>query len=237
MTKKIKRVLLKISWEALSWDTNNLFDVKVLDQLSKICASLLNNWVEVWIVIWWWNIFRWVDWKEFWVDRVTLDYMWMISTYMNWLMLRDYFNQNWVKSKLLTSTKIDCIWERYDKKIALNHLKEKTIVIFAWWTWNPYFTTDTWWVLRALEIEADLMIKATKVDWVYDKDPKKHDNAKKYDSISYDEVLEKWLKVMDAAAIALARDNDLLLVVTNLFKKDSIIDIVLWKSEWTKVSK
>lgn len=228
------RVLLKISWEALAENWDWLFDVKVLDFICDSLKDLLKENIQIAIFIWWWNIFRWTDWNSLWIDRVSLDYMWMLSTIMNWIALSEYLQKNKINSKLMTATKIDCVWERFDKKVALKYLDEKNVVIFSWWMWNPYFTTDTGWVLKALEIEANMIIKLTMVDGVYDKDPKKFSDAKMYKEITYDEVLSKNLKVMDSTAIALARDNKLILKIANLSKLWSIKNTIL-ADEWTKV--
>ena len=117
----------------------------------------------------------------------------------------------------------------------IKYLNNWYITIFAWWTWQPYFTTDTWWVLRAIEIEADLLVKATNVDWVYDKDPKKFDDAKIYENVTFDEVISNSLKVMDLTAMALARDENITIKVVNFFKKWAILNAVSWKNEWTTV--
>ncbi len=235
MTKNIKRILLKISWEALAWDSDTSLDSKMLDYVSKIVKKLQKDWVEIWIVVWGGNIFRWISWESSGIDRVSWDYMWMMATIINWIALVEYFTNNWVKAKLMTSTNIDCVWERFEKIQAIKYLEDWKVVVFAWWTWNPYFTTDTAWVLRALEIEADIIIKATKVDWVYDKDPKKYSDAVLINEISYDEVLEKNFKVMDSTAIALARDGKMKLWVVNLFDNTAIEKLIKWKKIWTKV--
>jgi len=235
MSKKNKRVLLKISWEALAWDTWNTFDPKILEFIKDTLKDLQKEGIEIWIVIWWGNIFRWVFWENLGFDENTSHYMWMTATYINWLALVNYFWNNKLKSRLMTAVNYDWIGERFDKQKAIKYLEDGKIVVFVWWTWNPYFTTDTWWVLRAIEIEADMIIKATKVDWVYDKDPKKFDDAKIYDKVTYKEVLEKNLKVMDQTAIALARDEKMPLKVVNLFKKNALKKAILGDKEGTSV--
>lgn len=230
------RVLLKLSWEALAWNWNWPFEIEILNHIVESLKELIQKNIEIAIVIWWWNIFRGKDWENLWIDRVSRDYMWMLSTVINWLALREYFEKNWISSKLFTWTKIDCVWERYNKIDAVKSLKNWDVTIFAWSMWNPYFTTDTGWVLRALEIEADMIIKLTNVDGVYDKDPKKHKDAKKFDKITYDEVLAKNLKVMDATAIALAREEKIVLKVINLSQKWSILKTILWENIWTTIN-
>lgn len=235
MSKKNIRVLLKISWEALAWDSGNTYDPKILEYVKDIIRDLQKENIEIGIVIWWGNIFRWVFWENLWFDEHTSHYMWMTATYINGLALVNYFNNNKVKAKLMTAVNYDSIWERFDKTKAIKYLEDGKVMVFAWWTGNPYFTTDSGWVLRALEIEADMIIKATKVDWVYDKDPKKFEDAKIYDKITYDEVLEKNLKVMDLTAIALARDEKMPLKIVNLFKKNALKKAILGDKEGTVV--
>lgn len=236
MSKKTKRVLIKISWEALAWDTDNTFDPKILEYVKDIVKELQKEDIEIWIVIGWGNIFRWVFWENLWFDEHTSHYMGMTATYINWLALVNYFSNNKVKARLMTAVNYDWVWERFDKLKAIKYLEDGKVVVFAGWTGNPYFTTDSGGVLRAIEIEADMIIKATKVDWVYDKDPKKYDDAKIFDKITYDEVLEKNLKVMDLTAIALARDEKMSLKVVNLFKKNALRKAILGDNEWTTVS-
>lgn len=236
MSKKNKRVLLKISWEALAWESGNTFDPNILDYLADIIKDLQKENIEIGIVIGWWNIFRWVFWENLWFDEHTSHYMGMTATYINWLALVNYFSNKKIKTKLMTSVSYEWVWERFDKQKAIKYLEDEKVVIFAGWTWAPYFTTDTCGVLRALEIEADMIIKATQVDWVYNKDPKKHEDAKLYEKITYDEVLEKNLKVMDSTAIALARDNKMLLKIVNLTKKWSLKKTIMWEKEGTVVS-
>lgn len=237
MTKKIKRALIKISGEALAWDKWYWLDSEMLQYVVNLVKKIQWKWIDLAIVIWWWNIFRWISWESNWIDRVSWDQMWMLATFINWLALVDFFENSKIKAKLMTSIDISWIWEKFDKIKALKYIEKWNIIICVWWTWNPYFTTDTAWVLRALELECDVIVKATKVDWVYDKDPKKYDDAVKYETVTYDEVLEKDLKVMDSTAIALARDNNMSLIITNLFNKDAILNSLLWKSEWTIVEK
>jgi uridylate kinase len=135
----------------------------------------------------------------------------------------------------MTAVNFESVWERFDKLKAIKYLEDGKVVVFVGWTGNPYFTTDTGWVLRALEIEADMIIKATKVDWLYDKDPAKNPDAKIYDKVTYSEVLEKNLKVMDQTAIALARDENMSLKIVNLMKKWALKRAILGEKEGTVV--
>ncbi len=236
MSKNNIRILLKMSWEALAWWEQKAFDKKTLNYLLEILKDLQKENIQIAIVIWWWNIYRWIYGKELELDPNIAHFMWMTATYINWLALVNYFSKNNLKSKLMTSVNYEWVWERFDKEKAIKYLENWKIVVFAWGTWNPYFTTDTGWVLRAIEIEADMIIKATWVDWVYSSDPKKDKNAKIFKKITYDEILEKNLKVMDLTAIALARDEKVLLKVVNFRKKQAIKNAVLWKDEGTEVS-
>lgn len=235
MSKKNIRVLLKISWEALAWDTWNTFDTKILDFVSDTIKDLQKEDIEIGIVIGWWNIFRWVFGENLWFDEHTSHYMWMTATYINWLALVNYFWNKKIKAKLMTAVNFESVWERFDKLKAIKYLEDGKVVVFVGWTGNPYFTTDTWWVLRALEIEADMIIKATKVDWLYDKDPTKYSDAKIYNKVTYSEVLEKNLKVMDQTAIALARDEKMPLKIVNLMKKWALKRAILGEKEGTVV--
>lgn len=235
MPKKHTRVLLKMSWEALAWWKEIAFDKETLDYLLETLKDLQKEKIEIAIVIWWGNIYRGIYGKELELDPNTAHHMWMTATYINWLALVNYFSKNNLKTKLMTAVNYDWIWERFDKEKAIKYLESWKIVIFAWGTWNPYFTTDTWGILRAIEIEADMIVKATQVDWVYSSDPKKDKDAKIYEKITYDEILEKNLKVMDLTAIALARDEKVLLKVVNFSKKWAIKKAILWKKEGTTV--
>ncbi|MFA5917281.1 MAG: UMP kinase [Candidatus Gracilibacteria bacterium] len=236
MSKKNKRVLLKISGEALAGDTGNTFDTKVLDYISETIKDLQKENIEIGIVIGGGNIFRGVFGENLGFDEHTSHYMGMTATYINGLALVNYFSNKKIKTKLMTSVSYEGVGERFDKLKAIKYLEDEKVVVFAGGTGAPYFTTDTAGVLRALEIDADMIIKATQVDGIYNKDPKKHEDAKMYDKVTYDEVLEKKLKVMDQTAIALARDNKMSLKIVNLFKKDSLKKAIMGEKEGTVVS-
>jgi len=160
----------------------------------------------------------------------------MLAININSIALADVLSRKWIGSKLVNSFWIDGVVERFNKDKAVKNIKSGKVIIFGWGTWNPYFTTDTAWVLRALEIEADMVIKATKVDGVYTRDPVKHKDAEFIHSATYDEVLTQNLKVMDLTAIALAKQNNLTIKVANLYKKWAILDAILWKKEGTTIS-
>lgn len=228
------RVLLKISWEALAWKKWFWFDNDLLQKVTDIVAELIKQKHQVWIVVWAWNFIRWAEIKN--IERCTADNMGMLAININSLALFDYFEKSGIRTRIFNSFSIDWIADRFNKIKADKFLNSSWVIIFAWWTWNPFFTTDTAWVLRALEIEADLMIKATKVDWLYDKDPEKNSDAKFIKNTNYTEVIDKNLKVMDLAAIALAKENNLKLKIVWLFKENAIIDAVNWDEEWTIIN-
>lgn len=230
------RVLLKISWEALAWWKSWWLDSVMLDEVGETIKSLVDKKIEVWIVVWAWNFIRWSEIEQINIDRCNADNMWMLAININSIALADVLSKKGVWVKTVNSFAIDWIVERFNKPKVLKWLSKWKVIIFGWWTWNPYFTTDTAWVLRALEIEADMMIKATKVDWVYTKDPIKYNDAEFIKKATYDEVIAKDLKVMDSTAIALAKDNKLLLKVVSLYDDSAILKSINWKDKWTTIS-
>lgn len=227
------RVLLKISGEALGWGKWFGLDNDMLDTVTNLIFDLKSKNIELGIVVWAGNFIRWAEVKK--IERCNADSMWMLAININSIALADTLAKKWIGTKLVNSFWIDGVVERFNKDKAVKNIKSGKVIIFGWGTWNPYFTTDTAWVLRALEIEADLMIKATKVDGVYTKDPVKHKNAEFIHSATYDEVLTQNLKVMDLTAIALAKQNTLTIKVANLYKKWAILDAILWKKEGTTI--
>lgn len=230
------RVLLKISWEALAWWHHAWLDYEILNDIWDTIESLIKKKIQVWIVIWAWNFIRWAEIEKINIDRCNADNMWMLAININSIAMWDILSKRWIHVKMMNSFWIEWIVERFNKTKALKALKDWKVVIFWGWTWNPYFTTDTAWALRAIEIEADLMVKATKVDWIFDKDPVKHQDAKFIKNTSYDEIMIKNLRVMDMTAIALAKENNLTIKVVNLFKEWAILKAIQWKDEWTTIS-
>ena len=228
------RVLLKISGEALGWGKLFGLDDDMLDTVTDLISDLKSKNIELWIVVWAGNFIRWAEVKK--IERCNADSMWMLAININSIALADVLSRKWIGSKLVNSFWIDGVVERFNKDKAVKNIKSGKVIIFGWGTWNPYFTTDTAWVLRALEIEADMVIKATKVDGVYTRDPVKHKDAEFIHSATYDEVLTQNLKVMDLTAIALAKQNNLTIKVANLYKKWAILDAILWKKEGTTIS-
>ena len=230
------RVLLKISWEALSWGEDSGLDFEVLDDVCSMIKDLSRHNIEVWIVVWAWNFIRWAEIEKLKIDRCNGDNMWMLATNINAIAISDVLAKKGIDNKIVNSFSIDWIVDRFNKVKAEKDLSKWRVVIFGWGTWNPYFTTDTSWVLRALEIEADLMIKATKVNWVYDKDPMKFHDALLLKELTYDEVLSNNLRVMDYTAIALAKENKLKLIVCNMAEEWAVLDCILTGNGWSTIS-
>jgi uridylate kinase len=235
MQSKFKRILLKLSGEALMGDDS--FGVnpdtvnKIVDEIKQ--AKLLG--IEIAVVIGGGNIFRGAALGTAGMDRATADYMGMLATVMNALALQDAMKHAGLVSRVQSAINIDQVVEPYIRGKAIQYLEDKKIVIFAAGTGNPFFTTDTAAALRAMEISADIMIKATKVDGIYSSDPIKNKNAKLFSSISFDEVINKNLKVMDATAFTLCRDQQLPIAVFNIFKKNALNNVLIGKQEGTLV--
>ena len=236
MQSKFKRILLKLSGEALMGDDS--FGVnpdtvnKIVDEIKQ--AKLLG--IEIAVVIGGGNIFRGAALGTAGMDRATADYMGMLATVMNALALQDAMKHAGLVSRVQSAINIDQVVEPYIRGKAIQYLEDKKIVIFAAGTGNPFFTTDTAAALRAMEISADIMIKATKVDGIYSSDPIKDKNAKLFSSISFDEVINKNLKVMDATAFTLCRDQQLPIAVFNIFKKNALNNVLIGKQEGTLVT-
>jgi uridylate kinase len=233
---KYKRVLLKLSGEALMG--NDLFGVNS-ETINKIVKEIqiVTKWgIELAIVIGGGNIFRGVALGAAGMDRATADYMGMLATVMNALALQDAMKHAGIVSRVQSAINIEQIVEPYIRGKAIRYLEEKKVVIFAAGTGNPFFTTDTAAALRAMEMNAEIMIKATKVNGIFSDDPEKNVHAKLYKKITFDEAINKNLKVMDATAFTLCRDQKLPIAVFNIFKKDALQNILLGKEEGTLVS-
>lgn len=213
---KYRRVLLKLSGEALMGDAGYGIDPKVIDDLAEQIKEIVDDGVQVAITVGGGNIFRGVAGSADGMDRAQADYIGMLATVMNALALQDGLERHGVSSRVQSAIEMHQVAETYIRLRAIRHMEKGRVVIFAAGTGNPYFTTDTTAALRACEIGADCMMKATKVDGIYDSDPKKNADAKKFDKISYLDVLTKELNVMDAAAISLCKDNEMPLLVFDM---------------------
>lgn len=233
---KYKRVLLKLSGEALCRDTGYGIEPSVLGDISEEIKELYEMGVELAIVIGGGNIFRGVKGSTEGMDRATADYMGMLATVMNALALQDSLERLDVFTRVQNALRIEEITEPYIRRKAQRHLEKGRVVIFAAGTGNPYFTTDTAASLRAMEINAEVILKATRVDGVFDKDPLKHDNAVKFETLTYFEVLQKDLKVMDATATSLCKDNDMPIIVFNMTEKGNIKKAIMGDTIGTLVT-
>jgi uridylate kinase len=221
------RILLKLSGEALMGRKAYGIDEEILAGLSKEIREVTEMGVQVALVVGGGNIFRGIgSGRNLGIDRASADYMGMLATVINSIALQEVLEQNGVDTRVLSAIELRAIAEPYIRRRAMRHLEKGRVVIFAAGTGNPYFTTDTAAALRAMEINADAILKATKVDGVYDRDPMVDRNAKRFGSLTYLDVLKKKLKVMDATAISLCMDNGLPIVVFNLNRKGNILKVV-----------
>ncbi len=211
-----KRVMLKLSGEALMGDTEFGISTEVLNYVAGEVKQLVELEMEVGLVIGAGNIFRGVAGASKGMDRSTADNMGMLATVINSLAIQDALERNNIVTRVMSAFPMPSVCEPYIRRRAIRHLEKGRVVVFAAGIGTPYFTTDTAAVIRALEIEADLICKATRVDGVYDKDPLTHPEAVKFDTLTYSDVLKKGLRIMDAAAISLARDNNKPVIVLNM---------------------
>ena len=223
-----KRILLKLSGEALLGKQDHGIEAEICALFASQVKEVCSLGVDVALVVGGGNIFRGqVESKRFGLDRSVADYMGMLATVLNGMALQNALEQIGVPSRVMTAIQMSAIAEPYIRRRALRHLEKGRVVIFVAGTGNPYFTTDTAAALRAKEIKADVILKATKVDGVYDADPKINSNAKLYNKITFLDVLKQDLKVMDSTAISMCRDNKLPIIVFNLLKKGNIKKVVL----------
>lgn len=226
MKPVFKRILLKLSGEALMGAQNYGIDTAVAESVAKEIKTAVDLDIEVAIVVGGGNIFRGVSESAGNMDRAAADYIGMLATVMNAVVLQDALEHQDVYTRVMSAIDIPQLAEPFIRRRAIRHLEKKRVVIFAAGTGNPYFTTDSAASLRALEIGAEAILKATKVDGIYSADPVKDKSATKFDRITFQEVLEKQLKVMDASAISLCKDNDLPIMVFNMKENGNIIKAV-----------
>ncbi len=219
---KYKRVLLKLSGEALSAPSGYGIDVSEAESIAKRIKDIYEMGVEIVIVIGAGNLWRGKQGLDRGMDRATADYMGMLATVMNAMTLMDALERDGIMTRVQTALEMRTIAEPYIRRRAIRHLEKGRVVILGAGTGNPYFSTDTAAALRAMEIGADVLIKATKVDGVYDSDPKQNPDAVKFEKLSYIEVLNRRLNVMDSTAISLCMDNEMPILVLNLWDQDAI---------------
>jgi uridylate kinase len=232
-----KRVLLKLSGESLKGESTGVIDHVACDQIANAICEVYSLGIEIGVVIGGGNIFRGNMAEQFGFARTPADHVGMLATTINGLILGQVLSTKGCKTRVMSALNFDGIVEPYNWNHALHSLEKGHIVIFVGGTGNPYFTTDTTAAMRASEIEAEVLLKATKVDGVYDMDPMKHKEAVKSDHLTYGEVLTKDLHVMDGAAIALCRDSDIPIHVFNLFEKGAMLRAVTDRKGGTLVTK
>ena len=225
-TLQYNRILLKISGESLMGEMQFGLDPAMVNRVASEISTIVDYGVEVCVVIGGGNIFRGVSGAANGMERATADYMGMLATVMNALAMQSSLEQNGLQSRVQSALPISAVCEPYIRRRAVRHMEKKRIVIFAAGTGNPFFTTDTAAALRATEMGCDAILKATKVDGVYDADPDKNKDAKRYDALSYLEVLSRDLKVMDAPAISLAKENSIPILVFSIQKPGTLAEVV-----------
>ena len=230
-----KKILLKLSGEALAGDAGFGIDPKVLDRMSLEIKQIIELGIQVGMVIGGGNLFRGAHLSAAGLDRVTGDHMGMLATVMNALAMRDSLERNNVLTRVMSAIQMSGVVEQYDRRTAIRHLNSGDVVIFSAGTGNPFFTTDSAACLRGIEINADVVLKATKVDGVYSDDPRNNPKATKYSRLSYDEVLEKKLEVMDLTAICLCRDHKMPIKVFNMQRPGSLFDNISGLSDGTLI--
>ena len=234
-SKEIKRILLKLSGEALLGDQQFGVDPKVLIYLAKEIKSVTDKGVEVGIVIGAGNIFRGEGLAESGIDRVTGDHMGMLGTIINALAIQDALEREDIVARVMSALKVNEVCEDYIRRRAIRHLEKGRVTIFAAGTGNPYFTTDSAASLRAVEIEADLLVKATRVNGVFSEDPMVNQKAEHFEKISYDDFISKGLKVMDTTSIVMCKENNLPVQVYDISSKNALLQIAQGKNVGTLI--
>ena len=234
--KKYKRILLKLSGEQLMGDEGFGIDPKVLDRMALEIGQLVGIGVQVGLVIGGGNLFRGAALNAAGMDRVTGDHMGMLATVMNALAMRDALERSNITTRVMSAIPMSGVVDHYDRRNAMLYLSQGNVVIFSAGTGNPFFTTDSAASLRGIEIEADVVLKATKVDGVYDSDPVLNADAVKYEYITFDEAIEKQLGIMDLTAMCLCRDQEMPVRVFNMNKPGALVNLVVGGHEGTLVN-
>lgn len=233
---KLKRVLLKLSGESLMGEKQFGIDPKIVIQYAKDIKAAVDHGVEVAIVIGGGNIFRGLQAHDSGIDRVSGDYMGMLATVINGVALQNGLEKEGIYTRLVSAIEMKEIAEPYIRRRATRHLEKGRVIIFVAGTGSPYFTTDSAAALRASEIEADAVIKGTRVDGIYDSDPEKNPNAVKYDKLTFDEVLQQKLNIMDTTAFTLCQENDVPILVFNMDKPGNLLKLLRGEKIGTVVS-
>ena len=231
-----KRILLKISGESLMGNSNYGLDVKTTKFIANEIKSIYQKKYQICLIIGGGNIFRWIKGAAEGIDRSTSDYMGMLATTINALSMQSILESIKVPTRVQSAINMAQVAEPYIRRKALRHLEKNRIVIFAAGTGNPFFSTDTAAALRASEMNCSVIIKATKVDGIYDKDPIEHQDAIFYKDISYSDVINKNLRVMDTTAISLAKESKIPILITNINRKNSVVDAINDLGKYSKIS-
>ena len=234
--RKYNRILLKLSGEAVAGEDEHGIDPKILDQMAASVKDCRDLGAEIGIVIGGGNLFRGAALHASGMERVTGDHMGMLATVMNALAMRDALERASIPTRVMSAIPMSGVVEHYDRRTAIRHLDSGDVVIFSAGTGNPFFTTDTAACLRGIEIDADLILKATKVDGVYSSDPELDSNAVKYDNLTYDEIIEKKLGVMDLTAICLSRDHQVPIKVFNMNTPGALLNNVMGEPDGTHIA-
>ena len=234
--KNINRILLKLSGEALMGDDSYGIKLSIVDRIASDIKTLSKKNIDICIVIGGGNIFRGLSASSEGMDRAQADYMGMLATVLNSLALQNALEKIKVDTRVMSALPIQSICETYIRRRAIRHMEKGRVVICAAGTGNPYFSTDTAAALRAAELDCNVIYKATQVDGIYDKDPKKFKNAKKYKDISYKKFLNDNLKVMDSSAITVAQDNNIPIIVFSIAEKNCLIKTFTGKNKYTRIS-
>lgn len=234
---RFNRVLLKVSGEVLMGDQPFGIDTGTLERTAEDIAEVVRTGVQLCLVIGGGNIFRGVSLAGRGMERASADYMGMLATVMNALAMRDALERSNIRSRVMSAIPMSGVVEHYDRRTAIRYLTSGDVVLFSAGTGNPFFTTDSAACLRGIEIDANVVVKATKVDGVYDKDPVKHADAVKYDHLSYDDALDQKLGIMDLTAICLVRDHDMPVRVFNMNKPGALLNLVVGGKEGTLIDR
>ena len=234
--ENINRILLKLSGEALMGDDSYGIKLSIVDRIASDIKALSKKNIDICIVIGGGNIFRGLSASSEGMDRAQADYMGMLATVLNSLALQNALEKIKVDTRVMSALPIQSICETYIRRRAIRHMEKGRVVICAAGTGNPYFSTDTAAALRAAELDCNVIYKATQVDGIYDRDPKKFKNAKKYKDISYKKFLNDNLKVMDSSAITVAQDNNIPIIVFSIAEKNCLIKTFTGKNKYTKIS-
>lgn len=233
---KFKRVLIKVSGEALMGDKQYGQDLDTIQRIANDIKSVVALGVEVCVVVGGGNIFRGISGAAKGMERSSADYMGMLATILNGLAIQNILERSGVETRVLSAIEMQQVAEPYIRRRALRHMEKGRVVIFAGGIGNPYFTTDTTAALRASEMQCDALMKGTQVDGVYDSDPKKNPSASRFEHLSYHDVLSKDLKVMDAAAISLARENQIPILVFSIHEEGNFAKVVMGEGKCTTIS-